>query len=47
VKPGSFEPSYYRMLKPAFEARSDADYDVAFVGDLARVEQLLSHGGGG
>ncbi len=61
VKTGLMEPQYLRRLVDAFDARSDADYDAAFVGDparaeaavasakdfVARVEQLLSLGGGG
>jgi uncharacterized protein (UPF0332 family) len=42
VKTGLIEPLYLRRLIDAFEARSDADYDAAFVGDLARAEAAVA-----
>ena len=42
VKTGLIEPQYLRRLVDAFEARSDADYDAAFVGDPARADAAVA-----
>lgn len=42
VKTGLIEPQYLRRLVDAFDARSDADYDAAFVGDPARAEAAVA-----
>lgn len=42
VKTGLIEPQYLRRLVDAFEARSDADYDAAFVGDPAGAESAVA-----
>jgi uncharacterized protein (UPF0332 family) len=33
VKTGAIEPLYYRMLKAAFQGRTDSDYDAGYLGD--------------